>query len=402
MKKLFVPIVLCSILLFFSCAHYTGQEGLKKIQPEQPATTVTKYSIIQNGPIVPVDKDKLITSLQTENAKLTDENKKLTVATDSQATRLAFDEKRIAAMTTDMVTLQAQLSTYTAKETKAKEAVQAIAKAQASLPAFETITYPNVYRNGDIITSSPMDRLDVLLLPLGEIDYSERQIAEIAGSIEDLKTQVTIVTGSKKNVYQLAKTINHSAVITEMGAVISDYALDGNPDQWGVKLKLDDTRTIRVVPAEMPEYTVFETFLSGGDWKGTVASIKGKRLDTTHKMLENDVPSEAAILGASLYEPASSDWNTMSPVEYRRMDYAWPLADTILNAGYMDTYRQTHFSEATDAGDTVIEKTLKERIDYLFAKHILPLSSSIITLGPESVVTDGYARMGVLASYLVP
>jgi hypothetical protein len=119
-------------------------------------------------------------------------------------------------------------------------------------------------------------------------------------------------------------------------------------------------------------------------------------------MLENDVPSEAAILGASLYEPASSDWNTMSPVEYRRMDYAWPLADTILNAGYMDTYRQTHFSEATDAGNTVIEKTLKERIDYLFAKHILPLSSSIITLGPESVVTDGYARMGVLASYLVP
>jgi hypothetical protein len=95
-------------------------------------------------------------------------------------------------------------------------------------------------------------------------------------------------------------------------------------------------------------------------------------------------------------------WSTLSPVDYRRLDYSWPLADAVLNGGYLDTYRQTHFSEATDAGDTLIEQTLKERTDYLFAKRVLPLSSSVITLGPASVEKDGYARMGVLASYLIP
>ncbi|MFA6734670.1 MAG: hypothetical protein WCS71_06220, partial [Sphaerochaetaceae bacterium] len=221
-------------------------------------------------------------------------------------------------------------------------------------------------------------------------------------SVADINAQILLVTGSKENVYLLAKTINRSAVFTEMGAVISDYELSGDPDAWGVRLKIDSQRTVRLAVAEMPEYTVFKTFLAGGDWKASVNADKEKRLSTIKDLLSKDSPSEASVVGASLYEPATSDWSTLSPVDYRRLDYSWPLADAVLNGGYLDTYRQTHFSEATDAGDTLIEQTLKERTDYLFAKRVLPLSSSVITLGPASVEKDGYARMGVLASYLIP
>ncbi|MFA6733847.1 MAG: hypothetical protein WCS71_01970, partial [Sphaerochaetaceae bacterium] len=65
MKKHIVLFLLCTLFLF-SCAHYTGQEGLKRIQPEAPSTTVTNYTILTREPEVPVDKDKVITTLQTE------------------------------------------------------------------------------------------------------------------------------------------------------------------------------------------------------------------------------------------------------------------------------------------------------------------------------------------------
>lgn len=439
MKKHIVLFLLCTLFLF-SCAHYTGQEGLKRIQPEAPSTTVTNYTILTREPEVPVDKDKVITTLQTENtslknenttlkalntdlsatakevstlrttnASLTEENaalktqnEQLTATNGDQASRIAFYESRIATMTNDLVTLQTRLSSYTSKETKEKEA-QAQAEAErATLPPLASLSYPKVYRSGATLQSGLTDRINVLLIPLGQISYTENEISEIAGSVADINAQILLVTGSKENVYQLAKTINRSTVFTEMGAVISDYELSGDPDAWGVRLKIDSQRTVRLAVAEMPEYTVFKTFLAGGDWKASVNADKEKRLSTIKDLLSKDSPSEASVVGASLYEPATSDWSTLSPVDYRRLDYSWPLADAVLNGGYLDTYRQTHFSEATDAGDTLIEQTLKERTDYLFAKRVLPLSSSVITLGPASVEKDGYARMGVLASYLIP
>lgn len=439
MKKHIVLFLLCTLFLF-SCAHYTGQEGLKRIQPEAPSTTVTNYTILTREPEVPVDKDKVITTLQTENtslknenttlkalntnlaadakevsnlrtenASLTDENaalktqnEQLTTTTGDQASRIAFYESRIATMTNDLVSLQARLASYTSKETKEKEAQTQAQAERATLPPLASLSYPKVYRTGTTLQSGITDRINVLLIPLGQVSYSENEISEIAGSVADINAQILLVTGSKENVYLLAKTINRSAVFTEMGAVISDYELSGDPDAWGVRLKIDSQRTVRLAVAEMPEYTVFKTFLAGGDWKASVNADKEKRLSTIKDLLSKDSPSEASVVGASLYEPATSDWSTLSPVDYRRLDYSWPLADAVLNGGYLDTYRQTHFSEATDAGDTLIEQTLKERTDYLFAKRVLPLSSSVITLGPASVEKDGYARMGVLASYLIP
>jgi cell division protein FtsB len=439
MKKHIVLFLLCTLFLF-SCAHYTEQEGLKRIQPEAPSTTVTNYTILTREPEVPVDKDKVITTLQTENtslknenttlkalntnlaadakevsnlrtenASLTDENaalktqnEQLTTTTGDQASRIAFYESRIATMTNDLVTLQARLASYTSKETKEKEAQTQAQAERATLPPLASLSYPKVYRTGTTLQSGITDRINVLLIPLGQVSYSENEISEIAGSVADINAQILLVTGSKENVYLLAKTINRSAVFTEMGAVISDYELSGDPDAWGVRLKIDSQRTVRLAVAEMPEYTVFKTFLAGGDWKASVNADKEKRLSTIKDLLSKDSPSEASVVGASLYEPATSDWSTLSPVDYRRLDYSWPLADAVLNGGYLDTYRQTHFSEATDAGDTLIEQTLKERTDYLFAKRVLPLSSSVITLGPASVEKDGYARMGVLASYLIP
>jgi regulator of replication initiation timing len=439
MKKHIVLFLLCTLFLF-SCAHYTEQEGLKRIQPEAPSTTVTNYTILTREPEVPVDKDKVITTLQTENtslknenttlkalntnlaadakevsnlrtenASLTDENaalktqnEQLSTTTGDQASRIAFYESRIATMTNDLVTLQARLASYTSKETKEKEAQTQAQAERATLPPLASLSYPKVYRTGTTLQSGITDRINVLLIPLGQVSYSENEISEIAGSVADINAQILLVTGSKENVYLLAKTINRSAVFTEMGAVISDYELSGDPDAWGVRLKIDSQRTVRLAVAEMPEYTVFKTFLAGGDWKASVNADKEKRLSTIKDLLSKDSPSEASVVGASLYEPATSDWSTLSPVDYRRLDYSWPLADAVLNGGYLDTYRQTHFSEATDAGDTLIEQTLKERTDYLFAKRVLPLSSSVITLGPASVEKDGYARMGVLASYLIP
>ncbi|MPN54356.1 hypothetical protein SDC9_202026 [bioreactor metagenome] len=63
----------------------------------------------------------------------------------------------------------------------------------------------------------------------------------------------------------------------------------------------------------------------------------------------------------------------------------------------------THFSSATDAGNTLVKKDFKERIDYMFSRKMLPLASSMLTIGGESVAdADGIARYGLVSSFLVP
>jgi hypothetical protein len=78
-------------------------------------------------------------------------------------------------------------------------------------------------------------------------------------------------------------------------------------------------------------------------------------------------------------------------------------SDLLEDEQFYDAYRATHFSSATDAGNTFLKGNLKERIDYLFSRKLLPLSSSMLTIGGESVAdANGIARYGLVASFLVP
>ena len=56
----------------------------------------------------------------------------------------------------------------------------------------------------------------------------------------------------------------------------------------------------------------------------------------------------------------------------------------------------------SDAGNTLQVGGVFERTDFLFNRNVIPLESNVVNMGPASIEEDGYARFGLVASYLVP
>lgn len=412
----------CALALLSGCAHYTAKDGLAAITQEPAATTETRYKEIhpEASPENPdkvliasqektiksqqdkiAQQDAVIVQLQGQVATLSNENSLLASTAADQKAKLAMNESMISDLSGKVVGLQSKVNIENEKQQKAKEAAEAKAKALATLEPLEQITYPKGYRNGDVLTTEKKQPVTVVFLPLGETTYSEGQIDEIMTSVSDLKAQVTLVTGNKENTYMAVRSSGESAVLTEQGAIISNYALEGDPKSESATLRLDENRTFTLAVADLPQLDLFAAIKDGGDWK----SLVKERATSRDKALRNtlsEANGSSCLVAASLYEPATSDWQRLTAYTWRDSSFSWPLVDTALSLGWNDTYRQTHYSVESDAGNTLSMDGITERTDYLLSKRILPLTSNMVNIGPASLEENGYSRYGLVATYLVP
>ena len=412
----------CALALLSGCAHYTAKDGLAAITQEPAATTETRYKEIhpEASPENPdkvliasqektiksqqdkiAQQDAVIVQLQGQVATLSNENSLLASTAADQKAKLAMNESMISDLSGKVVGLQSKVNIENEKQQKAKEAAEAKAKALATLEPLEQITYPKGYRNGDVLTTEKKQPVTVVFLPLGETTYSEGQIDEIMTSVSDLKAQVTLVTGNKENTYMAVRSSGESAVLTEQGALISNYALEGDPKSESATLRLDENRTFTLAVADLPQLDLFAAIKDGGDWK----SLVKERATSRDKALRNtlsEANGSSCLVAASLYEPATSDWQRLTAYTWRDSSFSWPLVDTALSLGWNDTYRQTHYSVESDAGNTLSMDGITERTDYLLSKRILPLTSNVVNIGPASLEENGYSRYGLVATYLVP
>ena len=412
----------CALALLSGCAHYTAKDGLAAITQEPAATTETRYKEIhpEASPENPdkvliasqektiksqqdkiAQQDAVIVQLQGQVATLSNENSLLASTAADQKAKLAMNESMISDLSGKVVGLQSKVNIENEKQQKAKEAAEAKAKALATLEPLEQITYPKGYRNGDVLTTEKKQPVTVVFLPLGETTYSEGQIDEIMTSVSDLKAQVTLVTGNKENTYMAVRSSGESAVLTEQGAIISNYALEGDPKSESATLRLDENRTFTLAVADLPQLDLFAAIKDGGDWK----SLVKERAVSRDKALRNtlsEANGSSCLVAASLYEPATSDWQRLTAYTWRDSSFSWPLVDTALSLGWNDTYRQTHYSVESDAGNTLSMDGITERTDYLLSKRILPLTSNVVNIGPASLEENGYSRYGLVATYLVP
>ena len=412
----------CALALLSGCAHYTAKDGLAAITQEPAATTETRYKEIhpEASPENPdkvliasqektiksqqdkiAQQDAVIVQLQGQVATLSNENSLLASTAADQKAKLAMNESMISDLSGKVVGLQSKVNIENEKQQKAKEAAEAKAKALATLEPLEQITYPKGYRNGDVLTTEKKQPVTVVFLPLGETTYSEGQIDEIMTSVSDLKAQVTLVTGNKENTYMAVRSSGESAVLTEQGAIISNYALEGDPKSESATLRLDENRTFTLAVADLPQLDLFAAIKDGGDWK----SLVKERATSRDKALRNtlsEANGSSFLVAASLYEPATSDWQRLTAYTWRDSSFSWPLVDTALSLGWNDTYRQTHYSVESDAGNTLSMDGITERTDYLLSKRILPLTSNVVNIGPASLEENGYSRYGLVATYLVP
>jgi hypothetical protein len=221
-------------------------------------------------------------------------------------------------------------------------------------------------------------------------------------SISDIQAPVILVTGHMQNVIDLVRQLRRNAVLVEGGAIITSFPIISTT-KHGASVQFSNTKTLRLSITNLPEYEVLSAFTSGNDWKTIQRQGTSERTKVLKGILGEGTVTEPTIMGASLFEPSYQDWNTFSPVPYRQIDYIWPLSNFLEESSFYDVYRVTHFSADTDAGNTFLTENLKERIDYIYSRKVLPLQSSMLTIGGESLPdAQGIARYGISATFLIP
>lgn len=272
------------------------------------------------------------------------------------------------------------------------------------IPPLSELTYPRLYTTDkETILLDENAQLDIMLLTLDDQMWdSQEMVREVNASISDLSYPIIVATGHMQNVIDLVREMGQHAILVRGGAIISRLPIV-KTDEYGASVQFSEKKTVRVSVANLPEYEVLEAFQAKGDWQTIQKQISPERLAALKAITAKGPVTEPTIIGASLYEPSHQDWNTFSPVTYRQIDYLWPLTAQLEEDQFYDVYRATHFSSATDAGNTLFKGDLKERVDYLFSRKLLPLTSTMLTIGGESVPDEqGIARYGLVASFLVP
>ncbi|WP_321300567.1 hypothetical protein [uncultured Sphaerochaeta sp.] len=346
-----------------------------------------------------------IDSLKTDNELLTAQ---LEEKTQSLEERLRLEQQRIdeaKRIEEERLEKQWEKAEELRKAEEAEMARLAALEAEyQQIPPLEQLTLPRMYTTDEATSlSADNDPLNVLMLPLDDIRWSDPAMKNlVATSISDIKAPVIMVTGHMQNVIDLVRQLRRNAVLVEGGAIITSYRVISTTNH-GIRVQFSNTKTIRLSIANLPEYKVFDAFTSGNDWKTLQKQVTSERTKMLERILAEGTVTEPTIIGASLFEPSYQDWNTFSPVLYRQIDYIWPLSNFLEESSFYDVYRATHFSADTDAGNTLVTENLKERIDYVYSRKVLPLQSSMLTIGGESIPdAQNIARYGISATFLIP
>jgi chemotaxis protein histidine kinase CheA len=385
------------------------QQMQKEAQEKAEAETLAMQKIEEERKQAEAEDQATIVSLSKENLSLKNQLETLQLAMDKNL-RLEKEKAEQARLAEEAKVLEAQKKAQAladAKKASLAESEQARKAREAEIrqiPPLGQITFPRPYATArPIIVAKQGEKLNVLMLPLDDNRWSdEKMAAEVANSISDLHVPVIFLTGNIENVIEMVRLMGYNAVLFEDGAILSDFKITETTPN-GMVVQFSDTKSIRLSLVNLPQYSVVQAFLQGKDWKSIQKAESEQRVQKVQEIIKESSTTMPTIIGSSLYEPSYQDWNTFSPIPYRQMEYHWPLCDAFEQEAFYDTYRTTHYTEATDAGNTIKTKDLEERIDYIFSRKVLPLQVSVITEGPESVSgPDGISRYALFGSYLIP
>lgn len=325
-----------------------------------------------------------------------DEQQRIEAA--AEAERIQAEQRRLLAQEQEAERLERERQAEEARLEKARELERLI-------PPLSELTLPHRYVINSAAKVIPKGSiLKTLLLPLSDVPWRSGDLVDsVALSIGDLDAPVIFVTGAMENVIALVRRLAANAILLEGGAVITPLEVVETTKN-SVQVRLNGEQTVRLSLANLVEYEVLSSFLDGTEkWKEAQKRISDARLKRVLSIARAGLIVEPTIFAASLYEPSHQDWSSFSPITYRQVDYLWPLSAALEEEQFLDVYRLTHFSADTDSGNTIALATIKERVDYLFSRKLLPLSSTIIPIGGESTPRDGEVqRWGIAASLLIP
>ncbi len=290
-------------------------------------------------------------------------------------------------------------------EAKAKAEAERIARDKAlverlnDFPAdLSAITIPHIYRPVDRMEEldSAFTRVDVMLIPLGKEALKEEDVDRIVASSRDMGLEFIIVNGERENLVQFAKKAQMDSVLLETSLVLftSDLA---KADSRSASFALCSGKELEIGALDISDRMVEAKNLDVKEWKNYILSKSDADMDEVAET-EDMIASKCAILALSSSQPSTLDWTIFTPFTYRD-DTTWPISDSLATA-WSDTYRATHFSEEVDAGITLETASVAERLDFLYSRGLLEVSSDTVSLaGLSDRETE---RFATVATYLIP
>ncbi|MBR1918807.1 MAG: hypothetical protein IJ831_04215 [Spirochaetales bacterium] len=310
------------------------------------------------------------------------------------------EEERIAA---EKAAFEEQMRADAERLAAEKAALEAEARARAErLNEFpedlSAIAVPHIYRPADTMASldPAFTRVDVMLISLGRKKLPSDEIDRIVEASRDMGLEFTIVNGDRENLVEFARKAGVDSVLLETSLILFTPEIR-EADERSALFVLSSGKELEIGALDISDGMVEARNLEVNEWKNYIlneSAAKKAEVDRTEDMIGNG----KAILALSSSEPSTLDWSIFTPFTYRD-DTSWPISDS-LNANWSDTYRSTHFSEEVDAGATFESSSVTERLDFLYTRGILEVSSDTIAL---SGLSDGeIQRLATVATYLIP
>ena len=137
-------------------------------------------------------------------------------------------------------------------------------------------------------------------------------------------------------------------------------------------------------------------------YKDTVSLAVRKGVPLSESLLEDEsekldsitTDEETIIFALSSQEPSSDDWIPFTAYPYRE-SRQFTTSEWFKENGYIDVYRATHYSAETDSGITRESGDVFERMDFIYVKNAIPLSSVTFSVA-------GMTNRAIYAEVLIP
>ncbi len=312
----------------------------------------------------------------------------------------AAPEEEEALPETESAAVPAQKETEIQEEAPAAAEIPAQEEREAAAVPYperpSDITFPYLHMASEAEPASDADavKISILLLPLGFEAMSEEDADRISASLSGLTPDFIVLTGSLENQIKGASRSQMNAVVLSGGTILfrTEYlSSDGKTASFQIS---DEDIEIGAVSLD-------DTMPSSADgvqaWLNKLQSDSRESSDAVLKASREIADGEAFFILSST-EPASSDWTSLTPYRYRT-DRSFAISDSILSDGWTDLYSATHYSAETDSGITRIRGSVYERLDFIYAKGMMPSSAVSFNIAG---LTDRTGALGVIAEAVLP
>ena len=257
-----------------------------------------------------------------------------------------------------------------------------------------TLSYPFYYnpvKNNTYTLSEEETVIATLFIPLGEERLSDEALNSIKEQLDKHRFSIIALSGAIDNQVRLATLIGKDAVTTKGGTIIfSDGVLSSMHDSY-IELSLTENKKIALLSEDFHPIVPYVDTVD--EALELVSKLEKAELEELINRI-SEPQEEIKILLLSSLSPSSLDWSAWTEYPYRR-DYQFLFSDTLSNLNWFDAFNLSRFNEETESGITRRFGEYEERLDFVYFKGMIELSSYTFPI-------ENLANTPIVATFLIP